>query len=324
MSPLLVVCRHFWPVCNEASYRLAHLVRFLRDNHFSSEIVTARWHSKWPATSTFNDVNLTRILPAPTSPWNESFFYRNLWNWIERQSDSFTKIYIDSLHLLTHAKLSSILRQKSFLIRFDAYSKTDIDLLHKPSSTLASLIRSDASWFIVSNAYEHRTLIGAGVNSQKIIRVAPINVWSDPRTTLSKQQSRVALQAISHDFVVPIRMPLIVVFFTGDDYEAEHSILKALTRHLDLQTAFRVWVFGCSDLVRRHYSYLKDFGVHHDILLHSSFDNIDLLINAADLVICQIVRLESPFIILKRSPQGRRRLGSTAQLIESKQKANLA
>ncbi len=234
----------------------------------------------------FRELPLTRVLPAPTSPWSEGFYLRNMWNWIEKHGDNFDTILVDSLSLIAPVRLNSSLKQKKYILRFEHTSRNSLEAMNRPSSAIAWMISSPQATFIVSNAHEHRLLIGMGVINDRIVRLDPVSIFYEPKSAQRKRDARAVLRTLSMDFVVPDGLPLVVVFLSGEDYEAEHQCMKVLANKLELATGLRAWVFGANELIRRHFAFLKDRGVHHDVLLHSSFDEIDLLIDAADVLIC--------------------------------------
>lgn len=289
MSRLLIVCRHFWPVSNATAYRIAELVRFLHRQNIEAQILTTRWHNSWPIQSTFNEVPLTRILPASTTAWNEGYFQRNLWSWAEKNHDHFDVCYVDSLDLISNAKLSSALKDKLLLLRVDLNNARDREAFKRPSATLQSLASSGKVRFLVQSASDHRIIIGAGIASSRVIRVEPV-VAPSQRNSASKESARAILGSVGIDYLVPERFPLIVLLFDGEDYNAEHAYLKALSSSLEGHATFRAWVFGANDQIRRHYSYLRDMGFHHDVLLHSSFDDINTVYDAADLIVSSNTR----------------------------------
>jgi glycosyltransferase involved in cell wall biosynthesis len=290
MSKLFVVSRHFWPVCNETSYRLAELVRFFNEHDIEAEIITTRWHSKWPATCSFMDRKVTRILPPISSPWSEAFSTRNIWQWIERYSTDAQTIYIDSLSLLSGVKFSSALKEKRIIVRFDGSSKIECDCLRRPSASLDWLMRNEAASFLVSNAASHRNLVASGVLNASIVRTDPV-CSAESFQRHHRESSRTILSELSTDFALPNNAPLIVCFFSGEGYDEEKQLLRMMVDALERNQLLRAWILGAGDSLRRHYAFVRDMGYHHDILFLSPFDDLKLLYQAADLVMCPFNRV---------------------------------
>jgi hypothetical protein len=268
---------------------MGEMVRFLHRLGINTQVLTTRWHSSWPSVSNFYEVPLARILPASTSAWNEAYFQRNLWTWVERNCGTFDACLVDSLELIASTKLSSALKEKTIFLRVDLNNPRDQEALKRPSSTLQWLASSSRVRFLAQSAADHRTILGAGVPSSQIVRMEP-TIGFSPRSNSAKESARNILGSIGIDFLVPERFPLVVLPFDGEDYSSENQYLQVLTRALENHATFRAWVIGANDHLRRHHAYLRELGLHHDVLLHSSFDDLNIVIDAADFVATPILR----------------------------------
>lgn len=289
MTRLLVVCRHFWPSCSEAVYRLVEWTDALAEAGVAVTLLTARWHHRWPAESAFRRVRLVRLLPAPTSNWNDGFFLRNLWQWVERHRGDFDSVYLDSLSVVPPAKFRGRLGDTPLAVRFDAALPGDVGGAFATgglSPAARSLLARSDIRVVVDSARAHRGAVAAGAADRAVVRL-PQAVWHAADSAAARRsESRKALAQINRDFFVPDRLPLLVCFFEDRLPDEEHGFLKSLRRLLDPVPQLRCWVFGAGDSVRRHYSLLKDMDCHHDVLLHAPLDQPSHLLRAADLVMC--------------------------------------
>ena len=290
MTRLLVVCRHFWPSCSEAVYRLTAWTDSLAEAGVAVTLLTARWHHRWPAESSFRRVRIVRLLPAPSSNWNDGFFLRNLWQWVERNRGHFDAAYLDSLSLSPPPKLLGRLGELPLTVRFDA-APTAADagglaVAGALAPPARSLLARAGVWIVADSPASHRAAIAAGADASAIARM-PQTPWRAVEYAPARRaESRKALAQINRDFFVPDRMPLLVCFFEDRQPEEEHGFLKSLRRLLDPVPRLRCWVFGAGGSVRRHYGLLKDLDCHHDVLLHAPLDQPSHLLHAADIVIC--------------------------------------
>ena len=285
MPRLLVVSRQFWPVCNEASYRLGDLVVTLRDAGIDVRVLTTRWHSRWPAQTRFQNIYVDRLLPAPVTPWSDGFFVRNIWQWLEKFGQDFDAIYLDSFDLLGNQRLSNSLREKRWLIRCNAASGESIRGA-AASKAFEAIRRGGRLSVLAPSAVEHRAAISSGLEPTHVERCEDVALRWFSRSAATRQAAAEALLRVSSDFYIPPSLPLVIAFFENRQVQQESEMVQELITQIGEPPKFRGWIFGSGDSVRRHYNVIKDFGLHHDLLLHSSFDDIENVVQAADFAIC--------------------------------------
>ncbi|MCU0710845.1 MAG: hypothetical protein MUC43_02215 [Pirellula sp.] len=248
-------------------------------------ILTARWNASWPDTMDIRYLSVHRILPAPHSNWNESYWQKNLVQWIGLHAKEYDAIYVDRADALL-----PILSNKGsswnlpLICRF-APGESSLGLA--PAARLANQAASEAckkcQSIVVNNASDHRYLISQGVADAIIQRVEePPSAWIQ-RTTAGRGVSRRSLANLSADFVVPDRTA-VIAHLGATDWASLRQALDSICDLLDSGGMLRVWIVNPFISYSVIHEYLKDRGWHREVLIFDGFDDLEELAKAADLL----------------------------------------
>ncbi|XZE22098.1 hypothetical protein SH449x_002014 [Pirellulaceae bacterium SH449] len=284
-SRLLVVTRRFWPLSDGSCHRVLNWAHQLSAKGIRPSILTARWGTVWPETTDIRHLAVHRILPSPHSNWNESYFQKNVVQWIQHHASEFDAIYVDQTDALLQVLISKGTQWGLPIIGRFAPSESAIGAA--PASRLSPQVVADVckkcSVVMVTNATDHRYLISQGVHQGNIVRLEdPPFIWlnrSSERRIISKR----SLANLSSDFVVP-NQTLVITHIGATEWGTLRQALDCICDLLDAGGALRMWIINPNLSHAMIYEYLKDRGWHREILIFDSFDDLEELAHAADLL----------------------------------------
>ncbi|MBU6173765.1 MAG: hypothetical protein KGQ60_08160 [Planctomycetes bacterium] len=281
---LLVVARKYWPVVEDSCHRLMHWLAALRSIQIESTVLTARWHASWPDTFLFRNTSIHRLLPSPHSNWNETHFQKNVVSWIQSHLDEFDAIYVDRADTLLQVLLSKSSRwEKPILARF-APEESLYGLASNVRMSLPAIVDTvrRCDYVLTSNPGHHRTLLAHGVREQTIFRMQELAWIRVQRRVDGRQHALKALAQASGDFFLPERSMLMVHIGIASWMELR-QVLLAVCDLLDSGAHLRMWLINPGISYQAIYDLLKDRGWHREILIFDGFDDLEDLIQVADL-----------------------------------------
>jgi glycosyltransferase involved in cell wall biosynthesis len=283
---ILVVCRRFWPHVDDACHRLLYFCDALRRSGVEVTVLTVRWHSSWPEHAVCRETPIYRLLPAPSSNWNEGYFQKNVVNWIGQHADEFDAIYVDRADGLLAAVASKGAKLRRAVIgRFSqdtfGYGLSRNQLI--PLVASAEACRR-CTRVIAPTAGLHRLLVSQGIEDRRICRVED-SVWQNiSRDADVRSRAAAAMFEVASDFVVPGNTK-IVLHCGACELKTLRMGISAVCEMLDFGAPIRMWIVGCELPYDSLYDMLRDRGWHREILLFDGFDDLSELISVADLAI---------------------------------------
>lgn len=283
---ILVVARRFWPFTDDSCQRLMHHCAALKRYGADVTLLTARWHPSWPEFALCREVAVHRLLPAPSTNWNENHFQKNVVHWISKSISKFDCIYVDRADgLLSTLQGKSAKWNKPIIARF---SPDDSGFGLSNSQKISQLAMAEACRrcfrIVCPTPHAHRLLISHGVSESQIVRIADIAWAGVTRSEESKASAAHALFETCSDFVIPGRTDILVHLGLSEP-KPLRAVLQSVCDQLDAGAMLRMWVIGSGIPPNTLYDLLKSRGWHREILLFDGFDDLQELIRVADLAI---------------------------------------
>jgi hypothetical protein len=286
MRRVLVITRRYWPLVDDSTLRLMHLMESWRSRGVESTVLTGRWHAHWPEHSVLRDTPVVRLLPAPRTNWNEGQFQRNAVAWIQQRHQQWDAIYVDRGDGLLSAIAGKTNKWQLPLITRFTLEEPSTELARSqwfsPAAVADMVRRSDR--VVVPNAFAQRVLKSHGIPSDQITWIPDFVRYSVERHRAAREAANAALYNVATAFVRPARTDLIVHLGTADAKslgEATLAVCDMLDRGLPIQ----MWVVGAGPATETVYDSIKMRGWHREIQFFDPFDDIDELIAVADLAI---------------------------------------
>ncbi len=282
---LLVIARRFWPQVDDAVYRLTHWLVAMSACGYRPTLLTPRWHPSWPDKFLFRGFEVNRLLPPPTTNWNEGNFCRNVVQWIQKYGDAFDAIYCDQADMiLPHIQSKGSSWSKPIFVRFSpetSYDGVPFGEAGHRGILLEPLRKCET--IIVPTPAPHRLLISKGIRDLHIQRIVDPYWVRIKRSGERKEEVISALAKVSGDFVLP-KKTLLILHVGISQWKELKTALESICDLLENCIGLRMWIInpGIPDSVI--YDYVKDRGFHREILVFNGFDDIEDLFAIADLV----------------------------------------
>ena len=280
---VLCVSRRFWPFTDDSCQRLLYHCAALTRASASVTVLTARWHSHWPATSLCREVLVHRILPAPNTNWNESHYQKNILQWISKSTKDFDCIYVDRADGLLSVLQSKCAKWNIPIVA--RFSPEDVGFGLSSGQRLSQMAMADAcrrcTRVVCPTPNAHRIIVSQGISESHIVRIGDIAWEPVARSDELRTTAANSLFAASSDFLIPSRTDLLLHLGLSESA----PLLKAIQTICDLLDAgamIRMWIVGSGVEPNSLYDVIKSRGWHREILLFDGFDDVQELIRVAD------------------------------------------
>jgi glycosyltransferase involved in cell wall biosynthesis len=89
-----MVARRFWPLSGATEQMLGRLAVGLAARQCRTTILTARWHRRWPAEVAWNGLPVVRLGRPPQGRWQTWRYLRALSGWLRQHGDQFDLVYV--------------------------------------------------------------------------------------------------------------------------------------------------------------------------------------------------------------------------------------
>ncbi len=283
---VLVVTWRFWPISDDASMRLLHHFSSLQEQGMEVTILTARWQSSWPEFALCRNVPIHRLLPPPTSNWNETHFQRNVVAWIQQSIDQFDVIYVDHADGLLSAIVARASKWKKPVV--GRFALEDTELSYRGNHLLQANVAAEAcrrcTHILTPAMSATRGLVAQGIPAQRIQCIPDVAWESVPRSRERRRAAAIALMEANGDLAIPNRTS-ILLHHGRASVASMRPLVEGTCDLLDGGAMLRLWIVGSSPRPEELYQMVRARGWHREILLFESFDDIQELIAAADLAV---------------------------------------
>jgi glycosyltransferase involved in cell wall biosynthesis len=283
---VLIVTRRFWPLASDSCYRVLNLAATWATCGWKPQVLTASWHSAWPEQVTVSEVPVNRLGPAPTTPFRARRYTRALGEWLGQRLSQFDLIYCDAPDE-DAARIFSVAADRGQLPCVVRYAPDEpaaglgSDTL--ASKTLAVCRKADA--IVVPRPSAHRRLIQSGVPDEKIVGIHDHCLRPFVRSRESRSAARVALADINYELFLRAEDPLIICPACIQRSRGLELVVHALGPVLENHRGMRLWIVGDGPHRESFFEHARRIGLRHQILFPGSFEDMELVYQAADLCI---------------------------------------
>jgi glycosyltransferase involved in cell wall biosynthesis len=283
---MVCVTRRFWPHVDDACLRLLAMFDGLTERGIQPHVLTARWHASWPERAVLRDASVVRLLPPPSSHWNEGHFQKNVVTWLARNVEAYDCIYVDRADGLLSAIVSKSAKwRKPVVARFALeHAPGEMAKAHHQTSVATVNALRRCQCIVTPSSAAHRYLLAQGIDAKRIERIPDTVERSADRSHDARREASASLFQVSSDFVIPGRTDLILHVGLAEP-NALWIAVSAVCDLLDAGVSVRMWVIGSGTEQDRIHQGIKDRGWHREILLFDGFDDLEELVAVADLAL---------------------------------------
>lgn len=288
-----LVTRRFWPLSGDVAWRWLALASAMRASGWHVEVITALWHSSWPAHVELREFPVQRIYPSPTTPFRMRRALRRLVDWsIEQHAKAIEESKpIDFLMadaseeeataLLDHAK-----ELPPIVIRYESLEAVGPLSTRLRQRALSNCHR--AHRVVVACEHARRELIASGMRSEAVQLIYDAPLQRIARDAHAVSAARRALVDINHELFLRSDDRLCVCLADMSKTSGVEFVTRTIAPILEHQRGMRFWLIGDGPERLRLYDILRREGWRRDIFMPGSFEDPDVVLAAADLCIVPV------------------------------------
>lgn len=285
---LALVTPRYWPQVGEAERFVSNLAYELLTQGARPLVVTARWSCDWPTEVTHRGVPVVRLATSPRGGWSTLHYMRELSRWLRRHRTAFDGVYIANLRHDAYAGIGSMRRQPTPVVCRPRASGVGGDCGWQESARFGRRIRRrcyEADAILAASQCEVDELVSAGYPAARIQRM-PYGASTGPaKSSSGRFQARAVLAEVNHDLMASDYAPVAVCL---DRFEEQHGLFDLVSAWrpvADRWPSSKLWLIGDGPLRQPLYERIVDLGLHHQILMPGSFDDLEEVFLAADALI---------------------------------------
>jgi glycosyltransferase involved in cell wall biosynthesis len=230
------------------------------------------------------EIPVHRVPHPPQGGWYTLRFLRRVARWLRDHRGEFDVVYVANLRNEAYATIGALQRdQVPVVVRAGEH-----DVAWQQQARFGRRVhircqRADA--IVVNTAQSAQTLVEAGYEPQRIHEIP----WGVPvapqRSSAARIEARKALAAANHDLAADDVTPVAICVTRLDNCSALRPLVATWKIIAARWPGAKLWLIG--DGPHRHdiYDVVVERGMHRDIFMPGSFDELEDVFQAADLCI---------------------------------------
>ena len=290
MSPLRIalVTRRFWPLVGGAEAIVSSLATELRRQGCQVTILTAQWDPEWPTEMVHREVPVLRLPNPPLRAWGTVRYMMALSRWLRIHRSQLDVVYVSMLKHDAYAALGTLRHARCpVVLRAEGGGETG-DCHWQNVGRFGMRIRRrcfEADAIVAPSMAIQHELHAAGYPEERVHFIANGVVVGPAKSESRRRDARRALAEANCDLLAPYESP--VALFTGRLHPAKGllDLIDAWCLVVRQFPTARLWLVGDGPQRNDLYQRVLDHELRDRIFLPGSFDQIDDLLDAADLFV---------------------------------------
>lgn len=283
---VLLVGRHYWPHgSHDSAGHLQQLAQGWARRGVGVDVLVPQYGATVAERFQVSGVTVHRSGSVPRRDWVSGRYIRHLSSWITQNAHRFDVVFADAMREEANAAINAARQCGLPCVVRDSGFGHESDLAWSLSSRAARkhwTMATAADQIVTPTASKQRALIAAGVEAQRVTRIAP-GYWRSSRPTrASKLAARRALAEANADLQADARA--VVVLCVGrmeHDSAMRRMVSSAAWFHRRYPEA-RMWLIGDGPARDAIHQDLRAHGVRAFVAIPGSFADSTDLFAAAD------------------------------------------
>jgi len=281
---LLIVTHRYWPLADKTERGLATLAEALHGQGVLTTILTAAWGPDWPRQVIHREIPVHRVPHTPQGGWHTLRFLRRVSRWVRDHRGQFDVVYVANLRNEAYATIGALFRDHIPVV----LRAGEHDTAWQQQARFGRRVQvrcQQADAIVVNTARSAQRLIEAGYDRLRIHEIP----WGVPvapqRSSAARIEARQALLAANHDLAAGDVTPIAVCVTRLDNCSALRPLVSTWKIIAARWPGAKLWLIG--DGPQRHdvYDVVVDHGLHRDLFMPGTFDELGDVFQAADLCI---------------------------------------
>lgn len=311
---VVLITPRFWPLFGSPEDTVAELAVGLKRRGAEPRILTARWEAHWSPQLVFGLVPVTRLPHPRTRGWGTLRYLIALARWLRTHRAECDVVYlVGAGHELPVAR--SVLRGCGIPIVVRA-EIPDSGAERRPSAWRLNRACCAADAAVASDLAAARLLAQAGLPPQRVHLIADDIPESTSRLAVDRQAARAALADINPMLTVPDEAQLVICVGRLGRGRGLLRLLEAWRPLGCRWPGLRLWLVGDGPFRETLYARLGDLDLRLAVHMPGSFDNLDDVLSAADLLVEPSGESVSPRVMLQAACLGRPVVGCNLETLQ--------
>jgi glycosyltransferase involved in cell wall biosynthesis len=281
---ILLVSRRFWPQVGDSEDAMADLADGLRRHGAQPTVLSARWAADWPRISHFQGVPVHRIPLRLDQPWGHWTSLLGLARWLRRHRSQFDVVLVARLRREAAAALWALRRSAPPIVL-----RAEADDVAWQSGSVAGLRCryrcQQASAIVYRGRAVQNDLIQAGFRPSSLYAIPEGIRASFPRRGDARRAARLALAKIHADFYCPTEAPIALFVGRLRPKLGLARLVQAWEHVVSHRSTAKLWLIGDGPYRDDLYRWISDLDLRHCVRMPGTFECLDELLHAADLLV---------------------------------------
>lgn len=298
---LAIVTPRFWPLVGDEATHLLRLAESLVAAGHKTTVVTPRWKRTWPERMAIGSVPLVRLRGSAAGGWGTLRWMYSLSHWLtDQQLDG---VLVAGLRHEAYVVLGWAAKSKVPAVLLAA----EDDLAWQRSAAFGARIASrcrDAQLVVAPSDDLADELRRSGL-ARECVSVVPRRVDIAPgRTPKEREDARLALATANYDLATTASAQVAVAVGRLD---AEHyfgDLIRAWRIVTARRPEARLWIVGDGPDREKLYRQIGDLDQRFRAFLPGTFDCVDELLQASDMLLVPAPHLAPPLVMLQAQAAG--------------------
>jgi glycosyltransferase involved in cell wall biosynthesis len=283
---LLIVTPRYWPLLDDTPRVVATLADAFGRHELATTILTAKWHSDWPDTVVHCQATVIRLPHAPRGGWTTFRYMRALSRWLREHRESFDIVYVMNLRQDAYATLGALQDATvPVVLRAQRAGETG-DCRWQQTARFGRRIRRrchSADMLVATSRAAADELMASDYSSVRCIETGAGPTVS--RSAAGRFRARAALADANYDLAVAEFAPVAVCAERLDEHRGLGDLIVAWLPIAARWPSSKLWLIGDGPLRETLYEGIVQRGLHHQISMPGSFDDLTEVFQAADVFV---------------------------------------
>lgn len=298
---LAIVTPRFWPLMGDRPTHLLRLAESFVALGHSPVVVSPQWKRSWPQQMAIGTVPLVRLRGSGRGGWSTLRWMYGLASWLGK--NEFDAILVDGLRHEAYVALGATRRKPQSV----ALIAGDDDRDWQTTATLGSRIAArcrEAPITVAPSQQLADALVASGFANHRVT-VIPRSATAAPlRNQPLRDAARAALAAVNADLVLSPNATVALAIGRFDQANRFGDLIRAWRIVTACKPEARLWIIGDGPERDTLYQQIGDLDQRFRVLVPGTFDCLDDLIQASDMLLVPSPHSVPPLVLLDAQAAG--------------------
>jgi glycosyltransferase involved in cell wall biosynthesis len=299
---LALVAPRFWPWMGDGPNHWLAVAESLAAAGHAVTVVTPRWTRDWPRRTAIGPLAVVRLRGSPRGGWSGLRWMYALARWLAAEP-RLDGVLVAGLRQEAYVALGALGRRGIPLLVLAGAG----DVAWQRSATFGSRIAARCAQAPAISAPSQGLLdelLLAGYPRERLTLIPRRVPVPPPHGPLARDQARAALAAVNYDLATTTTAPVALAVGRLDAEHAFGDLVRAWRIVAARRSEARLWIIGDGPERERLFHQISDLDQRFRVLIPGSFDCLDELLSAADLLLVPGQHLVPPLALLQALAAG--------------------